>query len=367
MQKSAGLKSLAVAYPPTIRTNDYWRKRYPEIVADAEKRSLAKLWSLNQEKDREPNIFEQEMRPYLEDTFRGAKERRVVKPGESALQYEVRAAKDALAAAGMEPKEVDVIISVSFWPDNPGFGNGPWLARELGVDCAAWNMETCCSGAMTSMQVGAALVKSGTHRNALVVNSCLYSRATETEDTLSWFLGDGAGAAVIGEVEEGRGILGSKTIHTAETIEAFVCEWWPDPVFRQRLHIEMSRGSGSLKKGSDEYLLTCCGGAAEQAGVKIGDIDFFIFNTPTAWFSSFATRALGVDPAKTVNGYPLYANNGPALTMGNLHLAARTGKLRPDDLVLVYSIGSVSTAGAFVMRWGDVKLGPAPEPGVPEE
>jgi 3-oxoacyl-[acyl-carrier-protein] synthase-3 len=61
-----------------------------------------------------------------------------------------------------------------------------------------------------------------------------------------------------------------------------------------------------------------------------------------------------------VNTYPRFANVGPALLPVNLHDAAP--RLHAGDHVLVFSIGSVSTAGAAVLRWGDVALGPAIAP-----
>ncbi|WP_437947006.1 3-oxoacyl-[acyl-carrier-protein] synthase III C-terminal domain-containing protein [Sorangium sp. So ce296] len=361
MNTSVGLRSLAVSFPRTIRTNDHWRQKFPDIVANAEQRSLAKLWAASSADAATMSAFEAEMQPYLSDTFRGTKERRVVQPGESARSYELIAARDALAAAAMKPSDVDLLISVSFWPDQMGFGNAAWLAKDLGLRCGAWNLETACSGGLVAMQTACSLVKAGQQRNVLVVVSCLYSRHVEESDTLSWFLGDGAGATVIGHTPEGFGLLGSKTLHTADTCEALIADAVPDPTFGQKIRLRLNRNPSSLKDTADEYIRHCCFGAAEAAGVSIRDIDFFVFNTPTAWFSAFGTRALGVDPARTVNAYPLYGNIGPALTTANMHLAASTGKIKRGDLVMIYSIGSVSSCGAMVMRWGDVALGPAPE------
>ena len=73
-----------------------------------------------------------------------------------------------------------------------------------------------------------------------------------------------------------------------------------------------------------------------------------------------------MDAERTISAYPLYANVGPVLMPANLHLAASLGRIAPGALVLLYSVGSVSTASAAVMRWGDVALGPEPERGLYE-
>jgi 3-oxoacyl-[acyl-carrier-protein] synthase-3 len=88
----------------------------------------------------------------------------------------------------------------------------------------------------------------------------------------------------------------------------------------------------------------------------LSDIDFFVFNTPTAWFAAFAASALGGDPERVANVYPKTANNGPALMPAGLHESASAERIKPGDLVLLYAVGSVSSASAVVMRWGDVSL-----------
>ena len=114
------------------------------------------------------------------------------------------------------------------------------------------------------------------------------------------------------------------------------------------------------------FLRTCCEGAIAAAGVTLEQIDFFIFNTPTAWFASFCTRVLGIDPERTLNLYPQYANIGPVLTVANLYHAAQLGKIRENDLVLVYGFGAAGAAAATVMRWGNVALGPVPHLNEPD-
>lgn len=354
MNSSAGLKSIAVRFPPAIRTNEYWRRKYPEIVADAERRSLAKLWSASEAK----TVFEQEMAPYLSDPFRGTQQRRIAEPGEPARVYELAAARDALAAAKMTPSDVDLLISVALWPDQIGVGNAVWLAKELGLNCGAWNMESACSGALLAIQTACSLVAAGQHRNVLIVVSCLYSRHVEPMDTLSWFLGDGAGAVVVGPTPRGVGLLGSKTVHTAATCRGFLMDVVPAVGGGQKVRLRLDKhGSEALKEVSDGYLRRCCFGAVEAAGLSMKDIDFFVFNTPTAWFSAFGARMLGVDRSRTVDAYPLYANIGPALTTANLHLAASSGRIAAGDRVLIYTAGTISSCCAVVMKWGQVALG----------
>ncbi len=196
----------------------------------------------------------------------------------------------------------------------------------------------------------------------LVIVSSANSRLLDDTDSLSWFMADGAGAAVIGATAPGEGFLGSKVIGTQETCNAFVFEAvsMGDDSARVRLKGGDESAGRLMRERSEPQLHACVDGALRAAGVTLDDIKFFVVNTPTAWFARFCARALGIDPERTISMYPTYGNMGPALTTANLYHAAASGRIKKGDLVLVYAVGSVSTAGATVMRWGDVALGPAP-------
>jgi 3-oxoacyl-[acyl-carrier-protein] synthase-3 len=357
MTEAVGLRSLASAFPAKIRSNDYWREHHPQLVAQEEKKTLARLWKSNAQ-TKELDAFERAMAPYLSDPFRGARERRVLAPGQTARSLELDAARRALDAAGLRAGDVDLLIACSFLPDQVGVGNATYLARDLGLGCAAHNLETTCSSALVALQNAAALVRVGDARNVLVVVSCTYSRVADEDDTLCWFLGDGAGAFVVGRTPPGAAYLGARAFHTGETCNTFFYEVVPDPVRGARIRMDCTPETGKiLYETAEPFLKKCSEAACAAAGVKLSDIDCFVFNTPTAWYADFCSAALGVSRERTVDTYPEYANIGPALMPVNLHRAAASGRIRPGDLVLLYTVGSVSSAGALVLRWGDVALG----------
>lgn len=359
-----GIRSLAVHLPETARTNDYWRVRHPAMVAEHERLTLARLFSARERAAASASHFDREMAPYLADPFRGSEERRVLSPGQGSLSMEIPAAKRALEAAGLTPRDLDLVIVTSFLPDQPGVGNAAFLGRELGAECPAWNLETACSSALVSLDVACAMVESGRARRVLVVQSCSYSREADETDTLSWFMGDAAGAFVVAAEADGAGVLGLHTVHTQATCGTFYYDLVPDPAAdAPRRRIQCSPSTGRvLRETSEGYVRAACEGAAERAGVGLDQIDFFVVNTPVAWFAAFCARVLGVPQSRTLSTYPRYGNIGPALMPVNLHEAATSGRIGAGSLVCIYSIGSVSTASAAVMRWGDVALGPPVPP-----
>jgi 3-oxoacyl-[acyl-carrier-protein] synthase-3 len=350
-----GIRSLAINFPSVIRTNEYWRKKFPHLFAQ-EKVRKAKLSNSTNGID----IWSQEVAPYLSDPFRGNVERRVLSSDESSLTLEYGAAKDALNAAKLSPDQVDLMIVTSLFGEHVGLGNASYLARQLELHCPAWNLESTCSSALVALQNAQALIQTGIYRNVLIVVSQIGSNSVNEEDTLSWSMGDGAGAFVVDSLKPNQGILGSKIVHTTETCGAYRHELVTDEQGKPQIRTRTGENASTLAETAVDFVRKCCYDAVAAAGVTLEKIDFFAFNTPTAWYASVCTRALGIDPERTINLYPRYANIGPVLAIANLYHAAQAGKIRENDLVLVYTKGAAATAAATVMRWGDVALGAVP-------
>ncbi|NEO80020.1 3-oxoacyl-[acyl-carrier-protein] synthase III C-terminal domain-containing protein [Moorena sp. SIO4G3] len=362
-----GMRSLAVHFPKTIKTNDYYKSNYPESVAKAEQSFWSKSLAAREktENSEEVTLWREAIQPYLADPFRGTVERRVLGLGESTLTMEYAAACDALEAAQLSPAEIDLIIVSCIFPEQIVPGDAAFLAQKLDINTPAWNLDSTCSSTNVAYHTACSLVKAGEYRNVLVVMSTAYTRFTDEEDPFAWWLGDGAGAFIVSSQPQGQGILGTKFINTAETCGAFFTELTLDGQNKPKLLIRASQEAGrQLRETTVSYVRECCQGAAVDANVTLDQIDFFIFSTPTAWYTEVCSKALGIDSTRTINVNPLYANIGPVLPLANLYHAAASGKIRENDLVLVYAIGSVSNAGAVIMRWGDVALGTAPAPGL---
>lgn len=362
MKPAVGIRSIAVKFPEPVRTNDYFRTNHAQVVSEAEKKSLSRVWAQHKTgQEGARDYFNEEMAPFMGDLFRGTQERRVLAPGQSIYELELQVARDALAAANMAPGDVDLMLVTAILPRAVGIGDAVFLSKDLGLKGASWNFESACSGALVGLQTACGLVRAGEYRNALVVVSCNYSQITSEADSLGWTCGDGAAAFVVGPMPEGTGVLGFKSMHTAQTCGSMYIEMVSEHGEPPHMVMKATPEAGKLLKTvSDSGLRASCEAALAAAGVKLGDIDFFVFNTPLAWYASFCARSLGVPLERTINTYPLYANTGPVLMPTNLFHAAHAGRIKPGDLVLVYTVGSVSSVGAAVMRWGEVGLGPAP-------
>ncbi|PPS41249.1 3-oxoacyl-[acyl-carrier-protein] synthase III C-terminal domain-containing protein [Chroococcidiopsis sp. TS-821] len=350
---SVGIRSLAISFPQTTRTNDYWLAKFPQLGNQTQRQArLPQLTSSENGLD----IWLQEVAPYLSDPFRGSVGRRVLASNESSLTLECRAAQAALSSAQLTADEVDLAIVASLFPDTVGPGLAALLARELGLRCPAWNLESTCASALIALQTAQAFIQTGVYHRVLIVVSHIGSRCVNDEDTLSWSMGDGAGAFIVGSVKPNQGILSTKIVSTSTTYGAYVHELVVDAQGKPRIQTRTGENASSLAETAVDCIRHCCQEAVKAAGVSLDQISVFAVNTPTAWYASVCAKALGIDPQRVMNLYPLYANIGPVYSVANLYHAVTTGKLGKDDLVLVYANGAGATAAATVMRWGDVAI-----------
>ena len=355
-----GIRSLAVSFPSIIRTNNYWQQKYPEMVR-FQPRRRRKRSVVSSTTDNGFDLWSQEVAPYLSDPFRGSVERRVL-GDESTLEVQSQAATEALTAAKLDLAEVDVVMVTSLFADNLGMDNTTQFARKLGLNCPVWNLESTCSSALIALQNANALIQTGEYNNALVIVSHFGSNTVRETDTLAWSMGDGAGAFVVGELKPNRGVLASKVVSTANTYGAYHHQLEIDDKGKPRILTQTGENASSLAETAVDCVRYCCQQAVIKAGVSLAEIDFFVFNTPTAWYANVCAIALGIAPERTLNLYPYYGNIGVVFPLANLYHAVTAGKIKEDSLVLVYTNGASATAAATVMRWGNVALGKAPAP-----
>ncbi len=353
---SAAISALAVAFPEHVRTNDYYEKRVPAVVAKARESGLVTPWT-NDEGNARTNRFDRAMAPYLADPFQGAKLRHILAPGQTAKDLELQAARAVLAAAGVDPRDVGLMLSTSFLPDTIGIGQSAFVAEQLGLGGTAWNLETACASAIAGLEIASVMVAAGRYQNVLVVLSCTYSRVIDDDNPLSWTTGDGAAAFLVSSAPEGRGLLGARTMHTGATCGSFFYELTNDGGRGPRIQLRAAPEAGRiLREMSEVYVRECCEGALKDAGVSLDEIALVVPNTPVAWFAAFVADVLGIDSERVIDGFGWFGNVGPVLLPANLYVAAAQGRLAADDLVLLYGIGSVSSTGAAVIRWSDVKI-----------
>lgn len=349
---TAGMSALSVALPATIRRNEYWREHHPDMVAAAEEHALARLWA----GAGDGSTFENAMAPFAGDPFKGSSVRHIAQGQGASVELHAEAVAGLLECWPGSIDDFDFAVTCSMRPDSIAVGDASWLARRIGLTCAAVNLETACSSALMAFDLACSMVETGRASRVLVSVACTYTRDVPTSSSLSWFLGDGAGAFVVEAGNHVASPMGAHRISTRETCGAFLHELVvEDGVPRMRMRTRRDAGA-VLRETAEPYLRSATDGALSHAGIDLSEVDLFVFNTPTAWYADFCCDALGVSRNRSISVYPQTTNIGPALMPANLHAAARQGRLKAGDTVLLYTVGSASTAMAMVLRWGEVAL-----------
>ena len=164
----------------------------------------------------------------------GIRQRHMVEEGETTSDLALAAAKAALADAGVDAQDIDLIVMATTTPDNTFPATATTVQAALGIEHgAAFDLQAVCSGFVFGLSTADNFLKAGQFNNALVIGAETFSRLLDFEDRTTCVLfGDGAGAVVL-QAQEGEGTIEDRGVHTAHLHSdgplqrEAVCRWWP--------------------------------------------------------------------------------------------------------------------------------------------
>jgi|GEM_PF-497398 len=296
------------------------------------------------------------------DPFQGAKERRRVPMDPVSLREsliphpmlssdaETLAAAIAIFNSGIDKDEIDLVLCSSLVPDSHVPMDASLVQHKLGLkNAGAYNVDTCCSSFITMMEIAMNAVRCGTKKKVLIVGSALDSIINDKTTYYSVYIGDGAMAGIVGEVEDGYGFLSSHSTSTGSRHEAIM--------FRKRkpnLMVPTIQGSSHEQEYVTFYDMEQCKEIAEEAhhdmynvvnialdkiDCDLKDIDFFVTHQPVPWTPDVWRKALGLPPEKFYNSFEKYGNIAVAAAPTNLLEAIEQGLIKEDDRVIIGSSG----------------------------
>ncbi len=283
--------------------------------------------------------------------------------GASALELERDAAEQALAAARLEPADVDLVLSASFpaLPE-PCIGNATPLAWEMGMErAAAWNLESACAGGLVAMRSACQEVMLGDYDNVLLVVGCPYSQTVENGHPATDVISDAAYAMVVGPTAPGQELLGSVIRNSGPTCS--LVSWSVDSRAPSGIRLTVDGSTaGRLEDWALTRLPEMTQELFERTDQSADAVDHWVINAPTPSFVDRALDAMGAAPGAGVNTNQLAGNVGPALFGVSLFYNAVLRDFQPGDLVLCCSVGSESSLALCLLRWPEgVSLGKVPD------
>ncbi|MBP2241160.1 3-oxoacyl-[acyl-carrier-protein] synthase-3 [Cytobacillus eiseniae] len=275
-------------------------------------------------------------------TRTGIEERRIADDQTDTSELAFVAAKNAITNANIPAEEIGMIIVATVTPDNPFPSVATILQEKLGaVNAAAMDVSAACAGFMYGMITAKQFVENGVYKYILVVGVEKLSKITNWEDRNTAVLfGDGAGAAVLGHVSEGRGILsfdlgadgsGGKHLYQEDYIVMNGRE-----VFKFAVR---QMGESSVK-------------VLEKAGLSKDDVDFLIPHQANIRIMEASRQRLELPEEKMSKTVHKYGNTSSASIPISLVEELEAGKIKDDDLIVMVGFGGGLTWGAIALRWG---------------
>ena len=193
---NVAIRGLGVWLPETVRLNDAWP---PEFVQNAHAQGDRTFNDIPRAEDEiAAAILEEHLAAEAHDPFLGTGRRHVADLNYSAADAETHAARAALADAGVDAIDVDIILATAAAPDRVVPSTAVTVAHRIGATRAlAQGIDSACASAVTQLQVACAYIESGMARTALLIQSHLLLRTFDLMHPASPGLGDAATAMVI--------------------------------------------------------------------------------------------------------------------------------------------------------------------------
>jgi 3-oxoacyl-[acyl-carrier-protein] synthase III len=275
-------------------------------------------------------------------TRTGIEERRIADDNTKTSDMGLAAAQKAIEDAGISPEDLDLILVATVTPDQPFPSVACMLQERLGAKkAAAMDVSAACAGFMYGIITGKQFVETGVYKHVLVVGVEKLSKVTDWNDRNTAVLfGDGAGAVIVGEVSENRGILSFEL---------------------------GADGTGAKHLYQDEYIIMngrevfkfavrqmgeSCINVLEKAGLTKEDVDFLIPHQANIRIMEASRQRLELPVEKMSKTVHKYGNTSAASIPISLVEEVEAGKIKDDDIIVMVGFGGGLTWGAIAIRWG---------------
>jgi len=283
-------------------------------------------------------------------TRTGIRQRHIAEPSQASSDLAAEAGRRALAAAGVAPQEVDLVIVATATPDYVFPSTACIMQTKLGMKgCAAFDVQAVCSGFVYALAIADKFIRSGQHRCALVVGAEVYSRILDWNDRGTAVLfGDGAGAVVL-KADSRPGILGS-VLHADGAYAGILSV--PGNVSGGKIvgspFLQMD--GGAVFKFAVKVLDEVARETLAQCGLTTADIDWLIPHQANVRILEATAKKLGVELSKLIVTVDRHGNTSAASVPLALDLAIRDGRIRPGHRVMLQGVGGGFTWGAALVE-----------------
>ncbi|HEY8489802.1 MAG TPA: beta-ketoacyl-ACP synthase III [Dehalococcoidia bacterium] len=290
----------------------------------------------------------------------GIRERRVAADHETVSSMAAAAGSRALALAGVEAGELDLIIVATCTPENFLPAAACVVQDRLGARrAAAFDLNVACAGFMYALATGAQFIETGAYRRVLVVGAEVLSRIVDwTDRTTCVLFGDGAGAVVLEAGTQG----GLRTFFLAADgaggpllYSHGFCHAPAAGVVDHYIHMN----GPEVFRFAVGAMANAARRVTEAAGLAMEDVDLFIPHQANYRIVAAAAKSLGIPMDRVYVNLDRYGNTSAASVPLALAEAADDGRLRPGDRVVMVGFGAGLSWAASLVEWVAAPVAPA--------
>ncbi len=285
----------------------------------------------------------------------GIRQRHIAAPGEFTSHLAIKAAKAALANAGVDAQSIDLIVLATSTPDNTFPATAVSVQNGLGINHgAAFDLQAVCSGFIFALATADNFLRTGAFKRALVIGAETFSRILDWNDRGTCVLfGDGAGALVLdAQPQQGntsdRGVL---TTHLRS-----------DGRHKMKLYVDGGPSStqsvGHLRMEGREVFKHAVGmitdvieDAFKATNTGPNDIDWLVPHQANKRIIDASAQKLHIAPQKVVLTVDSHGNTSAASIPLALSVAVADKRIKPNDLVMLEAMGGGFTWGSALVRW----------------
>jgi 3-oxoacyl-[acyl-carrier-protein] synthase-3 len=289
----------------------------------------------------------------------GITKRYIVDDNETASGMSATAAQEAIAMAGIKPEQIGLIIGCTFTGDYVYPAMACKIQDMIGArNAGAFDLMANCTGFQVGIGVASdRMYCDSTIQYALVIGTALQSRYINWKDPNSAiYFGDGAGAAVLGKVQPGCGVLATEVSTNGRVFEAVRLRGGGSsfPLRSENINegLQYYEINGlEVWKQAVQYQPAAIRRSLEKIGKKVEDVDFFIFHQANLRLIEYLMGKMKQPMSKTLVNVTEIGNTADASLAIALCDAVRGNCIRSNDLIVISGVGAGFTFGSTVIRW----------------
>lgn len=294
----------------------------------------------------------------------GIKQRHWVEPGTQAgSDLALEATNIALERAGMKAQDIDCIVYATLSPDFFFPGGGVYLQRKLGIPgVPAIDIRNQCCGFIYGLSVADAWIRIGQYKRVLLIGAEVHSTGMDFSQRgrdLAVLFGDGAGAAILGPVDDnGRGVLSTHLFADGKFAEQLWCESDASAHFPRISHEDLEAGKQYPTMNGREVFKHAVTRMPESVraalganGLALEDINLLIAHQANLRINEMVQRQLGLRDDQVYNNIERFGNTTAATLPIAIDECVTSGKLSRGDLLMLTAFGSGFTWASAAIRW----------------